>query len=149
MADSIIVLDPKTRALVSQTLEDLELSKVQLSEPTGCETHLDEVDAAVQGQTSALETAKNAVKGASQEDVEDLARRTGDMSVYLYYYQSIGPARTLGAMLILVAFTFASNFPRFWLQWYTDDPVPRFSVFIGVYFMLVIVASLTQGAMIW
>lgn len=92
---------------------------------------------------------KSASPSAHQEDLQDLARRTGDTSVYMYYYKSIGPRRTLCALGIIGAYVFASNFPRYWIQWYTNDPESRFATFLGVYFMLVVVASMSQGAIIW
>lgn len=87
--------------------------------------------------------------GGHQEDLQDLARRTGDVSVYMYYYKSIGPRRAFCALGIITAYIIASNFPRYLIQWYTDDTQSRFATFLIVYFMLVIIASLSQGAIIW
>lgn len=150
MADNIIMLDPKDKTAKTYKIKDPTVSDT-LPSFSGVPEGRTEADDAVPTSKdfSSSSNAKNVVNGATQEDLEDLARRTGDTSVYLYYYRSIGLARTMMALLILAVFTFASNFPRFWLQWYTDDPVPRFAVFIGVYVMLVLVASLSQGAMIW
>lgn len=145
----VIVLDPKAKTAKAYGTNDSggldTLPGVSESEEE--KTGADYAASSLQNASSV--NAKNAVKGATQEDLQDLARRTGDTSVYLYYYRSIGFTRTLMAFLIIAVFIFASNFPRFWLQWYTDDPIPRFAVFIGVYVMLVLVASLSQGAMIW
>lgn len=149
MADSIIVLDRTTKTAKTQTSDVLTTMDIMPSTFESFENEAKSYDAMVSSKKSTSEKANNAVDGASQEDLKDLARRTGDSSLYLYYYQAIGLPRTLGACFILAVFTFTANFPRFWLQWYTDDPVPRFPIFIGVYLMLVVVASLSLGAMIW
>ena len=149
MADSVIVLDPRAKSAKTHNMSRLTELDILPSFPESLEDKM-RVDNAVEiPQKCTSRRATNAVNGASQEDLEDLARRTGDISLYLYYYRAIGLQRTLHACLILAVFTLASNFPRFWLQWYTDDPIPRFMVFIGVYVMLVLIASLSQGAMIW
>ncbi|KAI1858876.1 uncharacterized protein JN550_012335 [Neoarthrinium moseri] len=148
MADNVLVFDPETKTAKARAKSEL-ISDILPPSPENSKDEQKEVNVTRVPQKYSSLTANNAVTGATQEDFEDLARRTGDMSVYLYYYRAIGLPRTLGACLILAVFTFTSNFPRFWLEWYTDDPVSRFSAFLGLYFMLVVVASSSQGAMIW
>ena len=56
-------------------------------------------------------TAK-ALKGPTANDLADLTRRTGDISVYRYYAVSIGWKIGLIVVVLVVAFSATSNFTR-------------------------------------
>jgi ATP-binding cassette, subfamily C (CFTR/MRP), member 1 len=149
LADRLILIDPEAKNAKMHTFEEFSKLHIMALKPSNSNGAAGSGKTTPKDEIGGTRKADNAVKTASQEDAEDLARRTGDTAVYRYYYNAIGLVRTLGACSILAIFTFTSNFPRYWIQWYTDDPIPRFAVFIGVYVMLVVVASLSQGAMIW
>jgi len=63
-------------------------------------------------EASPPQTASQAVRGPSANDVSDLTRRTGDIAVYMYYFRSAG----YWALAIFISFTavfvFTSYFPR-------------------------------------
>ncbi|KAK8091117.1 multidrug resistance protein [Apiospora phragmitis] len=118
MADYVLVFDPNARTIHAQSPDDLSRLGLLSILPEGSGASKDPDSNA---KTSAISgKTNNATQEATQEDLEDLARRTGDTSLYI-----------------------------FWIQWYTDDPAPRVLIFTGVYVMLVVVVSLSQGAMIW
>lgn len=153
MADRVILVDPEKKDAKIYTSTEFSKLRITGLEPAvskGAESSSEGEDTSKpKDETGAARKPDSAVKVASQEDGEDLARRTGDAAAYHYYYRAIGLARTLAACFILAIFTFTSNFPRYWIQWYTDNSVSRYAVFIGVYVMFVVVATLSQGAMIW
>lgn len=46
------------------------------------------------------------------EIISDMSRQTGDIAVYAYYLKAIGWPLVLGACVIILIYTFSSNFPR-------------------------------------
>lgn len=52
-----------------------------------------------------------ALLGPSANDVSDLTRRTGDLSVYKYYFASIGWFWCLASGVSALFYTIGSNFP--------------------------------------
>jgi ATP-binding cassette subfamily C (CFTR/MRP) protein 1 len=53
-----------------------------------------------------------ALQGPSANDIADLARRTGDISLYKYYFASIGWKISLALLLTVCLNTLGSSFPR-------------------------------------
>ncbi|KAJ5587013.1 P-loop containing nucleoside triphosphate hydrolase protein [Penicillium hispanicum] len=65
------------------------------------------------------------------EDVDMASRQTGDLSVYKYYFQTIGwPLLSLGTACC-VLFIFSLTFPQIWLQWWTTANEKRPNEDIG------------------
>lgn len=52
------------------------------------------------------------LSGPSASDIEDLTRRTGDISVYKYYFASIGWKLSVGLLLTVALNTLSASFPR-------------------------------------
>lgn len=52
------------------------------------------------------------LSGPSANDVADLTRRTGDISVYRYYFASIGWKISIGLLLTVACNTLSTSFPR-------------------------------------
>jgi len=87
-----------------------------------------------------------ALRGPSANDIEDLTRRTGDISVYKYYFASIGWKLTSGLVLTVAINTLASSFPQVWLKWFTDGTVKGVPLFASFYAVFVITSLLMSGA---
>ncbi len=51
-------------------------------------------------------------KVASEVEARDLARQTGDMAVYRYYFKSIGLAKFLIFVFFVLVYVFSSSFSR-------------------------------------
>ncbi|KAH8666573.1 P-loop containing nucleoside triphosphate hydrolase protein [Xylariales sp. PMI_506] len=145
MADYIIALDPETKTAQAYAQGDERVSSISRPENNGEGVQKQSEESTIDSGSPVAVKAKNAVPGASQEDLEDLARRTGDVSVYLYYYRSIGLRRTLLAMFILAIFTVVSNYPRVWIQWYTENPLSKFPLFLGVYIMQIMISIVPKS----
>ncbi|KAE9378324.1 putative multidrug resistance protein [Stipitochalara longipes BDJ] len=81
-----------------------------------------------------------AFQGPSENDIVDLARQTGDISVYKYYLKSIGwKIALLNAMGSLI-YTFGNRFPSIWLNLYAERTIASLSVFAVGYVGTTIVA---------
>lgn len=65
---------------------------------------------------------------------DDLSRRDGDLSVYKYYFNSIGWGFSVVFISLIVVQTFGSKFPTLWLMYWSDDDFHYpLSVYLGVY----------------
>ncbi|EGP90793.1 putative ABC transporter [Zymoseptoria tritici IPO323] len=85
---------------------------------------------------------------------QDLARRTGDMAVYSYYVKSIGWKLSTIVILSCVIVGFSETFPSLWVRWWsTAEETGRGQLplggWIGVSFLLAMIACLANGAGIW
>ncbi|KAJ5885116.1 hypothetical protein N7495_009626 [Penicillium taxi] len=54
-----------------------------------------------------------------EEQTDDLSRRTGDLTVYFFYFQTIGWPLLIIFLLCCVLFILSLSFPQIWLQWWT------------------------------
>lgn len=81
-----------------------------------------------------------------EDEVADEARRTGDLKVYKYYFQTAGWWVIGLYMLTACAFTFGTTFPTIWLQWWSDSNdahgTQRVGYWLGVYAGLGAIAML-------
>jgi len=88
----------------------------------------------------------------------DMARQTGDLSLYVYYFKTVGWGFSLYYLFAVVAFAFCYTFPsRFhskvqeptesnitpigiWVQWWTDSnqqtPHGKVGYYLGIYALL-------------
>ncbi|KAK4500247.1 hypothetical protein PRZ48_008436 [Zasmidium cellare] len=84
---------------------------------------------------------------------QDLARKTGDTSVYRYYFKSIGTRLNVILAISTVTFIFGNKFPEIWVKFWSEaetsnDPRPL-GMWIGVSFLLACIACIGCGAQIW
>ncbi len=96
LADNIIVLGADGRIAEQGTFEQLRsqdgfVSKLLLNPELlkSKTTEMGATDGTGQKNKKAI-VLPNALRGATVNDVEDLTRRVGDLSVYKYYINSIG-----------------------------------------------------------
>ena len=78
----------------------------------------------------------NELKGSSEEQAWDLARKTGDFSVYKYYLQSIPLLWSALFLGSCVGFAFSYSFPQVWLKWWADAGGDNVAKYISVYIVL-------------
>jgi len=112
-----------------------------------------------QTETKALKNetpdGKSQVKEVSttQQDIEDLSRRTGDLAVYKYYFNSVGYPLSISFLTVSCASTFFMFFPQVWLQWWSDydskHPGQKKGLYLGVYGILSFTNLVLFGASIW
>ncbi|MCJ1309562.1 hypothetical protein MMC25_003222 [Agyrium rufum] len=145
LADNIVVLNIKGRIAEQGSFARLRgeegfISKLLLS---GSKTP-SEKEASVGGEKKKGPSPIIArlTKGPSPNDVADLSRKTGDISVYKYYFGSIGWKLGISVSLQILASQWFKSFPQLWLNWYTGGQVSSLAVFI-VIFVVIEVLSLS------
>ena len=104
--------------------------------------------------TEAIGTVE-ATKAASSVDEanEEVNRRTGDLSVYGYYFRSIGWPKSLATLALYLAYVFLFKFPQVWLQMWTDAAsIPggaNDAYYLGVYGALTVLSVGVVFGTIW
>ena len=99
-----------------------------------------------------MQSSAAAAKVADQQ--HDLARRTGDLTVYKYYAKSIGWVYGIYLVVTTIFFTFGLKFADVWARWWSEEGLhPRFNLSLGawiaIYIMLAAVAVFNVGFQIW
>jgi hypothetical protein len=110
-ADHIIVLNPDGYIAERGSFHDLKMTNTYIKQMLSMSTKNDydskHVD--TNGFDSIL---RSTVKKPSDDDIAEVARRTGDIAVYKYYLRAIGSRQTLLPMMIITIYSFSANFPR-------------------------------------
>ncbi|GLA66320.1 hypothetical protein AtubIFM54640_008526 [Aspergillus tubingensis] len=167
---NLLVLDDALSAVDNKTAHG-RIEKQGSRRSLGFASHVnpDTTDAAPETPTALTEngeeTSTKKVETLTVDDIADISRRMGDTAVYTYYLKAIGWRHTLVACTIIIVHTFSSVFPRkcipdrgfdsangfveIWLELFTDDNGKKAAQFIGVYILLAVAASGSQGLMIW
>ncbi|KAF2842938.1 hypothetical protein M501DRAFT_1005649 [Patellaria atrata CBS 101060] len=80
-------------------------------------------------------------------------RRTGDVSIYIYYVGSIGWFPTFIFVFAITSFVFCFSFPNIWLKWWAtanaEDPNERLGYYLGIYGLLGGLAILSLVVSCW
>lgn len=61
---------------------------------------------------SSGDSVQKVAEKSSNEALEDLARRTGDLSVYAYYLRAVGKVKIIITIFISLAYIFCLVYPR-------------------------------------
>lgn len=84
-----------------------------------------------------------AVPEIGDESELEANRRTGDISIYLYYAKAVGRSAVLGFILAITAYVFCIQFPQVWLAWWTaynaEHPNKKLGYWLGIYAMFAVV----------
>lgn len=161
VADQIVMLSSNGRIEKQGSVRSLGLISQPITHAT--EASSETPTAGDESEDKSASTKK--VETLTVDDIADVARRTGDVAVYTYYMRAIGWPSILAACLIIVVHTFSSTFPRkyipimhytlligvqeVWLELFTSDDGQQAAQFIGIYVLLAVAASGSQGLMIW
>ncbi|KAK2035131.1 P-loop containing nucleoside triphosphate hydrolase protein [Colletotrichum zoysiae] len=82
------------------------------------------------------------------EAATDLNRATGDMSLYSYYLQAVGPRNLLVLLTCTASYSFFITYPQYWLQKWTEAPASQTMFYVGGYLILSLLAwTATNGSM--
>ncbi|KAJ5209119.1 ABC transporter integral membrane type 1 [Penicillium cf. viridicatum] len=84
-------------------------------------------------------------------DIEnmDRTRQIGDLSVYYYYARTVGPVLCAVFLVGHALLAFAENFPQVWLSKWTTAGGGQLPLYISVYVVLALAASLLTIWCIW
>ncbi|OKL58187.1 hypothetical protein UA08_06868 [Talaromyces atroroseus] len=143
LADEVMVLNTKGYVVKQGSFEPTLLTdEATQLEQSGLPGSSDE-------GSSLREKKVTVPKLLTPEIVSDMSRQTGDIAVYSYYLRAIGWPLVLGASFIILVYTFSASFPQVWLDMFTDNNEIDPGLFIGIYILLAVAASASQGFMIW
>ncbi|KAG9750060.1 putative ABC transporter, partial [Aureobasidium melanogenum] len=90
-----------------------------------------------------------APKGPSKEDKDDLARRTGDWSIYKYYFNNFHKRYLAMFAAFSVGVAFSSRFSQIWLNWWTADDDSNLSLYLTVYTVLALAQTCFSNLNMW
>jgi hypothetical protein len=88
---------------------------LRVDEDLGVSTSDDSLKESMTGREGSDKKQKplpKSLSGPSPNDIADLSRRTGDISLYKFYFASIGPSLTIALVVTLFLNTLAASFPR-------------------------------------
>ena len=75
---------------------------------------------------------------------QDLNRKIGDLSIYMYYFKSIGWINGLVYLTLYVGYVFFYQFPQVWLQFWTEanerSSDTNAAYYLGIYGMLTVLS---------
>ncbi|OGM40676.1 hypothetical protein ABOM_010583 [Aspergillus bombycis] len=86
---------------------------------------------------------------ANEVEDDDRTRQTGDLSVYYYYARIVGPFLCTVFLLAHALLAFAENFPRVWLSRWTEAGGSQLPLYLSVYIVLALAASVLVLGCIW
>lgn len=90
-----------------------------------------------------------APKGPSKEDKDDLARRTGDWSIYKYYFSNFQKRYSAMFVAFSVGAAFSSRFSQIWLNWWTTDDDSNLGLYLTVYAVLALAQTCFSNLNMW
>lgn len=151
-ADHIVILD-EGRIAEQGSFEKLISSEGYLRDfkPRGVPFEItDSSDDVVETSPNKPAAAPDKIDTAQQ----DLARKTGDMSVYSYYFKSIGWPLMFLIVLSEVGFAFGTKFPDLWVRRWSEAEASGSSrhslgFWIGIFFLIAFVGCASVFANIW
>lgn len=84
------------------------------------------------------------------EKMQDLMRRTGDFSLYTYYFRTVDPWHAFIFISTSIAVLFGMTiFPPLWLKLWTDDNGQYIGKYISVYMAVAVFSGIMVGSSIW
>jgi ATP-binding cassette subfamily C (CFTR/MRP) protein 1 len=146
LADNIIVLNPAGSVAMQGSYADL-IAQQEFSEFT----KTDEIDeSSHRPSVPAVQKKKeeNTQENPESDKLQDLTRRTGDMKIYIYYFQTIGSLLFVSYLVAQVVTAFVDNFPQIWLAWWTKSG-GQLPLYLSVYASLALVSSFSMLVCIW
>ncbi|KAI0113784.1 multidrug resistance-like protein [Nemania sp. FL0031] len=96
-------------------------------------------------------TTRTSQPSPPMPDPSDQRRQRGDLSVYTYFFSSIGISFMTYLLISEVSWVFLSTFPTVWLNWWTEanmkEPNSGIGYYLGVYAALQILAVICFGVL--
>ncbi|KAE8352698.1 P-loop containing nucleoside triphosphate hydrolase protein [Aspergillus coremiiformis] len=146
MSDQVIVMNAQGSIVENCPFHSLKSKDVLIG---GVAEKTRSTSESMDGDSVKPSLTKGVTGRLTADDIADVSRRTGDIAVYRYYLRAIGWRLTIIACAIILAHTFSANFPQVWLDMFTNDNGRRPGRFIGIYVLLAVAASGSQGLMVW
>ncbi|KAH8799341.1 putative multidrug resistance protein [Xylogone sp. PMI_703] len=132
LADKIIVLDKDGRVAEQGNFDTLRAKDGYISSLILHETmeqpHITPVEVSAKSRPK--------IKSVTQDDVTDLTRKTGDITVYKYYFKSIGWPRAAVFFCSTAFQVFCTYFPQIWLKWWSEKNGGEIGKYMSFYIIL-------------
>ncbi|RFU31112.1 hypothetical protein B7463_g5220, partial [Scytalidium lignicola] len=101
----------------------------------------------VSDSSLSTKTKNTPVASQSQDSSQDLARQTGDMTIYKYYMRSIGTWRFMIFMIFISINVVIGTLQSLWLNWWSTanetHPGERLGYWLGIYGLLAALGSIS------
>ena len=72
-----------------------------------------------------------------RETKAERSRQTGDVTLYMYYFKSLGWGSTIALGILMCGYAVFLKFPSVWVQWWseaeTSDPGVYTNLYVGIY----------------
>lgn len=96
---------------------------------------------------------KDDKKEQSERAATDKKRQVGDMTIYSYYFGTVGPAIVAGLLVLELTAVFLTTFPTVWLKWWSDannaSPNARDGYYLGGYWGFQVSAAVASALLTW
>ena len=86
---------------------------------------------------------------AESDEEKDESRRQGDLSLYTFYFRSLGWWRTFLTLGLTAGYTFGVSFPQVWLRWWTAADGKNVDMYLAVYALFAIMGQSCLCIVIW
>ncbi|KAI9745821.1 MAG: hypothetical protein M1818_000502 [Claussenomyces sp. TS43310] len=137
-ADLIIAIGADGRIMEQGSFQELN------SRPGYIQSLSIEENTATIDKVDKPEIAQLPLSNPAEEPMQEGDRRTGDMTVYWYYFKIIGIWRALAFVALMFCYVFFISFPSIWVQWWAasnnSDPNNDLGYWLGIYAFLGIMA---------
>ncbi|KAJ5488347.1 ABC transporter integral membrane type 1 [Penicillium expansum] len=80
---------------------------------------------------------------------DEIARRTGDFTIYDYYINAIGRANSLLLIACTAGFAFGSTFAQYVLKWATESPRENLAFYMSLYAAVSSIAWASTSGTTW
>ncbi|KAI4853346.1 putative ABC transporter [Aureobasidium sp. EXF-8845] len=90
-----------------------------------------------------------APKGPSKEDKDDLARRTGDWSIYKFYFGNFQKRYLAMFVACSAGAAFSSRFSQILLKWWTADEGSNLGMYLSIYALLALAQTSFSNLNMW
>ncbi|KAJ4303189.1 hypothetical protein N0V90_002082 [Kalmusia sp. IMI 367209] len=146
-ADHVVVLDSDGKIAQQGSFYELRdqegsLSDLILRHDTG-------TPEANPAGKAAQKKKKHAIKGATATDVADITRKTGDVTVYKYYFRSISMLGTVCFLGSTALFVFTQFFPQIWLVWWIEAHGHQTAKYMSVYIIFAVASWSFRAGTLW
>ncbi|KFY10231.1 hypothetical protein V491_07753 [Pseudogymnoascus sp. VKM F-3775] len=147
LADHIVVLTSSGTIEKQGRFEVLGLSNAGVHDVVGAHdtNHQNNL---VDEPTNTIPQTKSTLR-----NVADINRRTGDLTIYKYYWDSIGLKKGLIYLALYVGYVFFYKFPQVWLQFWTEANERSSGVnsklYLGIYGLLTGLSIFFVWVTIW
>ncbi|KAI4743295.1 putative multidrug resistance protein [Aureobasidium sp. EXF-12298] len=102
-------------------------------------------------QEKALQPKKTKARpsGPTDDERKALSTRTGDKTIYRFYFRSIGLSWFLAFVVTTIAGTFCSHFSQVWLQLWTSNGGTHLSLYLPVFVVLALLTNVFTNLNMW